>query len=97
MHPGRLLYCQAQRFNHEARDHNKGQRCVGQYKTAVLRQFVGGAPAAPGCKGQSDEHSCAGNVENQLVSEIDVPLKELFAENIVPNIPVQRCRSRTEE
>ena len=95
--PGGLLHRKAQTFDQKAREDDEGERDVSDHKPAVARQVRIREPAPPGGEAQGEKRRDPRRVEHKLVDEVDGALEELFAEDVVADVPVKRRRCGAEK
>ena len=95
--PERLLHSKAKPFDKVARDDDEGERKVRAKEALVARQIAGRNVASPDADGDGCKNGYACSVKHKLVDQVDVALQELFAEDIVTDVPVKRRSGCAEE
>ena len=93
--PRRLLDRQAQCLDEQPGQHDEGQQRQGEVETPVDVQPIGPHDVAP-IDGQSeaDQGEERGQVEHDLVEQVEIALEELDFEDQLEDIGVERNRAR---
>ena len=97
MHPGGLFDGEAQAFDDKARQHDDRKRHVGDEELDVALRFAFLSVATPSTDEEREKNGDACHVEDELVGEVDVPLQELRADDVVADVPVERRKRGAEK